>query len=847
MTTSIAAPFPGLRPFIRADAPWFFGRDQQIKDLRGRLDRNDLIAVVGGSGVGKSSLVYAGLLPQLEQKAAWRFIDMRPRGAPQIALARAFIQMLAENHLVTPEEADSSALVDHVRATLARSAFGLVDLTREWLPEDGKQLLLLVDQFEEIFRYEPQRGADAAVPAIEDEAAAFVALLLTAASTDSAPIRVTLTMRADYIGDCIRFEGLPEAISEGQYLVPRLIREQIEAVIRQPVIKAGATIDHDLVEQLLNDSAKESDALPLLQHALMRLWEQAGKQDSIAGSGERRLTMDLYDCIGRMSNALSLHADSVMGELAESELGSRAELIVEQVMRALTEVDRQGRAIRRPIPFSRLVKETGLEPPEIKKVIEAMRAETRSFLRPGPPESIDDDTVIDVGHEALMRCWGRMADPKKGWLVEEFGSDLRWRSLLVQVESFESNDRNVLPPDMTEDRAKWLKSRNAAWAERYGGGWERVQALITASREAAAAARRQEEDREQKRKTLNIGFWFALILIFVLLGVVLGFDWRKNEVEQQKNEVEQQKNEVEQQKNETERQRDAAIAAGLKTEAALKKLQTEQEKANKFLEIAVNKTTDSFGKQATDSFGRNVERSLSGLQKAKGPLRVVLAQSFVKIANQLTPEQSKTALETFLDLIAQEKDPDVISALVQAAAALLEAPKAPRPEELSKMLDADKAKHVYFLLKKLITDSDNSLLQAPSDQKFLHTLGEIAGVFKPRLYIYINNKNQRSAALALQGQLEKVKINEDPLEVILSKNPVTSYRGPAIIRCFNLEYCDTEAPRLIDAVNSRLQVPNVQLDRHPSNKSGIRLRHYELRFGPGEIKLKDADATDPGK
>lgn len=280
MTASTAAPFPGLRPFTKVDAPWFFGRDEQIKDLRGRLDRNNLIAVVGGSGVGKSSLVYAGLLPQLEKESSWRFVDMRPRGAPRVALAEAFIRMLTESELVTSEEAGSVALVDHVRATLARSAFGLVDLTREWLPEDGEQLLLLVDQFEEIFRYQPQKGAGA-TPTIEDEAAAFVALLLTAALADSVPIRVLLTMRADYIGDCIRFEGLPEAISEGQYLVPRLIREQLEAVIRKPVIRAGAMIDHDLVEQLLNDSAKESDALPLLQHVLMQLWEEAGKQDGL--------------------------------------------------------------------------------------------------------------------------------------------------------------------------------------------------------------------------------------------------------------------------------------------------------------------------------------------------------------------------------------------------------------------------------------------------------------------------------------------------------------------------------------------------------------------------------------
>jgi hypothetical protein len=493
-----------LRPFVKADAPWFFGRERQIGDLRSRIDRHDLIAVVGGSGVGKSSLVYAGLLPKLEKESTWRFVDMRPRGAPRAALAVAFIRMLAESRLVTPEEAASVALADHVRTTLARSASGLVDLAREWLPDDGRQLLLVVDQFEEIFRYKPLRKAGAA-PSIEDEAAAFVALLLNAASAYGVPFRVMLTMRADYIGDCIRFEGLPEAISEGQYLVPRLIREQLEAVINEPLKQAGASIDHDLVEQLLNDSGREADALPVLQHVLMRLWEQAGMA---AASGERRLNMDLYERVGRMNNALSLHAESTLEELTRSDLGKRAEQIVEQVMRALIEVDRQGRAIRRPIPFHRLADETGYGQLEIGKVIETMRAEARSFLRPGPPDVITDDTLIDIGHEALMRCWRRMANPKDGWVVEEFRSDLRWRSLLVQAESFEVDSSNVLPPAMAEERAEWLKGRNAAWADRYGGGWERVQGLISASLKAVK--------REKRR-------WWILTALLTTLGIVVLF------------------------------------------------------------------------------------------------------------------------------------------------------------------------------------------------------------------------------------------------------------------------------------------------------------------------------------
>ena len=134
-------------------------------------------------------------------------------------------------------------------------------------PEE--QLLVLVDQFEELFRVEQDANRHEA----ENDKAAFVKLLLAATHQSELPIYVVLTMRSDYLGDCAQFWDLPEAINDGQYLIPRLTREQRREVITGPVAVGGAVITPRLVNRLLNDVGDDPDQLPILQHALMRTWD----------------------------------------------------------------------------------------------------------------------------------------------------------------------------------------------------------------------------------------------------------------------------------------------------------------------------------------------------------------------------------------------------------------------------------------------------------------------------------------------------------------------------------------------------------------------------------------------
>ena len=264
-----------------------------------------------------------------------------------------------------------------------------------------------------------------------------------------------------------------------------------------------------MAERLIIDAGGGQDELPLIQHALMLLWNQASDQ---AGGLPPRLGLGLYrQQEGGAAALLSDHADRVMAAVAP-ELGRQA--VVELLFRALTDINAEGHGIRRPQRFDRLVAVTGGDREMLRRLIEAFRPEGVSFLTPYPPAAIEDATVIDISHEALIRCWRRIADPKDGWLQREFQDGLVWRSLLAPAKSFEKNPKHVLSPALTEDRGRWLEGRPPAWCERYGGGWQRVTDLMQASEAAAARARQRDTWRRRASWApmlvlAGIGLWMA--------------------------------------------------------------------------------------------------------------------------------------------------------------------------------------------------------------------------------------------------------------------------------------------------------------------------------------------------
>jgi tetratricopeptide (TPR) repeat protein len=509
-------PFPGLRPYRTEDQDFFFGREDQIFALYRLFDHSRFVAVVGSSGSGKSSLVRAGLLPLLARESVepsgrtWKMVQMHPGDAPIGSLASAMVREL----IAGDEPSIAAARRQRIGFALRRSSFGMSDALRELSLGDAS-IVLVVDQFEELFRYAARRqGAEGAEEAQrQEEATQFVQVLLAASRDRSLNVYVLLTMRSDFIGDCANFRGLPEAVSASQFLVPSLTRDQREQAIRGPLGKAGAAIEPALVERLLNDGGDDNDQLPVLQHCLSRLWEEAGRQGKgaatddadTAAAGGRRITVNDYLAIGGMAHALSQHADQIFEEVSDKALA------VEQAFRALAEIDGQGRIVRRARLYRDLLAETGVPPEDLAAVVDRFRDDDCSFLTPPKSETPDlgEQTRIDVGHEALLRGWERVSgDPRTGaaytgWLRAEVADAREYRGLLAMAEA-----KDKIGPDTVEDRWKrWTsRPRSAAWAERYGGHIEDVEQLFKrslAALEAEKARKEAEQAAEQRRIELE--------------------------------------------------------------------------------------------------------------------------------------------------------------------------------------------------------------------------------------------------------------------------------------------------------------------------------------------------------
>jgi energy-coupling factor transporter ATP-binding protein EcfA2 len=258
-------PFPGLRPFSAAEASLFFGRQQQIKDLVARLGETSLVAVAGTSGCGKSSLVLAGLLNELAHRRAtgagieWHPIVLSPGNHPIGNLAKQLGRALHR------DGTDSDVRIGPLYGMLKLGGLGLVDAVRAAQLNPQARVIVVVDQFEELFRL--NRLTD------PEEASAFVKLLLNAANDSESPVSVVLTLRSDALGNCADFRDLPQAINRGQFLVPKLNREQRKQAIVKPIESLGYQMAPRLVQRVLNDVSDSFDDLPIMQHALTRTWQ----------------------------------------------------------------------------------------------------------------------------------------------------------------------------------------------------------------------------------------------------------------------------------------------------------------------------------------------------------------------------------------------------------------------------------------------------------------------------------------------------------------------------------------------------------------------------------------------
>jgi WD40 repeat protein len=591
-------PFPGLRPFLPEESDLFFGRELESEEVLGKLLYNRFITVIGASGSGKSSLIYCGILPKVKKlgkdgSTSWTILTFRPGNDPIGNLAEAFVKNLSESGNT---EVDKQVIL-----TLLNSGpDGITKVTKNFMA--SKKVLILVDQFEELFRY--KTAGTELVPA--EHASAFIGLIETSVQQKDAEVYTIVTMRSDFIGECAHFQVFTQLINNSNYLVPHMNRENYKSAIEGPVKYAGATIDPKLVETLLVDIGDQTDQLPVLQHALMRTWSYWQELDE----PDRPLSFSDYDSVGTMSDAMSRHANE-----AFEELDQRGKEICEKTFKTITEKGADNKGIRHPSSVKTVKSIVQCTSEELFQVVEKFRIASRSFITPRENIELTDDSIIDLSHESLMRLWDRL----KGWVDEEAGSvDMYLR--LSEASAMYQQGKTTLwrPPDL-QLAINWRDQQKPTltWAERYDPAFERAMVYLRTS-EKEYLAEEENKIMLQKRQmrrvkivAIVVGGAAVISLGFMLFAFIqkIAADNQRAEADRQKIEATTQKNIAQQQQTLAEKRKVEADSSAAEATRNAAEAERQRIKAD-----SARKSADRNAAEATRQTGIAVVQSDSAKQ-----------------------------------------------------------------------------------------------------------------------------------------------------------------------------------------------------------------------------------------
>jgi WD40 repeat protein/energy-coupling factor transporter ATP-binding protein EcfA2 len=585
-------PFPGLRPFSVDEFYLYFGRESQIDEILLKISKNRFVTVMGYSGSGKSSLMFCGFVPVLHggfmtaSGPHWHIILSRPGKTPIASLAKASVAYMIKNGIASQEDEDFHCSA--IGAILRSSATGLIEVAKYIQTPKQENIFFLVDQFEEIFRY---RDEIASNQAYENEAQQYVKLILTAVSQTEVPVYCALTMRSDFIGECSAFPGLTSRINSSNYLVPQMTRDQKKSAIEGPIAVAGGAISNRLLKRLLNDIGNNQDQLPILQHALMRTW------DYWVGNHEPGEPMDVrhYHAIGKITQALSLHANELYDELS-----TRGKEIAEVLFKNVTEKNQDNRGLRRPCRLGLIAELAEASEDEVIQVIDHFRQPGRSFLMPAANIPLTTDSMIELSHESLMRIWNRLA----AWVEDEFESATMYKRLSDAAAMYQIGKTGLWRPPDLQLALNWQKKQKPTreWAQRYDEAFERAIVFLDTSRITYEAELKNQEMMQRRvlqrtRATaIILGVAFLIAILFFVFAYI-----QKLEADKDRLAAIESRKEAEDQRQQSELR---------KTEADKLRLVSEQRARE--LEAAVNLT-----RRALESESREKTRAEEALKQAK--------------------------------------------------------------------------------------------------------------------------------------------------------------------------------------------------------------------------------------
>lgn len=448
----VIQPYLGLSAFREQDAALFFGRDSFVQDVHEKTLKHPLVAVVGPSGSGKSSVVQAGLLPRLREskKPLWAAAIFTPGDAPFRKLAEALVR-IEEPHA---DRLKQRRIANQRAKDLASGEVSILDAVEIALEaqRSADKLLLIADQFEELF-----------TQTLESDRKPFAAQLIAAARSGKAT--VVLTLRADFYGQAISLSTeLSKLIEQGVVNHRPLDEADLRQVIVKPAQRAGLQFDAELVEEILTEVAAQPDSLPLLEYALTEMWRR--RRHNAIGQ-------DQYKAIGKIAGAINQRADEVLAHLPAEQQEPALRALTRLVRVSISEED--GAATRLRLPLA------DFSAAEQKLLEEFVKA--RLLVTDRNP--LTNEETIEVAHEALIRRWEKLRAA-----LDKDRDFLSWRRRLeFRMEEWERSGRDegaLLRGAILEEAKQWLELRGSdlgaseklfiVWTERPDYQVERILA-----------------------------------------------------------------------------------------------------------------------------------------------------------------------------------------------------------------------------------------------------------------------------------------------------------------------------------------------------------------------------------
>ncbi|MBD2198383.1 MULTISPECIES: nSTAND1 domain-containing NTPase [Calothrix] len=488
-------PYQGLSAFKEENAEYFFGRNKATASLVTAVNSKPLVAVVGASGSGKSSLVFAGLIPQLRGDTInnWLILSFRPGKNPFAALAVALVsalnlpdneRRLAELELDVNLQRDSTSLERFITSPLTRLLGG-----------EGKRILLIADQFEEIYTL----CTDA------EERKIFLDGLLQA--VNNAPFfTLLLTLRADFLSRALDdYEPFGRALQQYQLEpVVRMNRKELEAAITLPAKQLGFEFEEGLCNTIIDDIEDGDGRLPLLEFTLTQLWKQ-----QYAG----RLTHQAYKKIGGVEQALANYAEMVYADLSEWERETAQRVFIQLVQPGEGTEDTRRLATSEEVGGENWDLATSEEVGGENWDLVTRLADKRLVVT--NRDELSHEETVEVVHEALIRHWGRL----RGWMQENRKFRIWQQGLMVALQQWVESGK---------DEGALLRGATLAvaevWLQQRGGEVSKPQRWFI---EKSVELRERERKQKQRLQRSVIAGLLCALLVISGFAVFAGWQWRE--------------------------------------------------------------------------------------------------------------------------------------------------------------------------------------------------------------------------------------------------------------------------------------------------------------------------------